>query len=107
MPAFVPFVELAALVYVLFTTLKYAIAGDFKSVLSQVVVWVSGVAVVALFAHSDWASDVVVGTQTLNHLNFFSQIIVGAVVGSAASVGHTAIKALDNTQSAEVPKLLS
>lgn len=98
--------SLAALVWKFTSTLKYASAGDFKNVLTQVIPWVAGILAVMLAAQADVAAGMVVfGDQVLGHLDGWSQVLAGLSLGSAASVGYDVKKAVDHTDSAAEPPL--
>ena len=104
---FVPLVVLSALVKKLIDTVKYAAAGDLNAVSTQILTWLSGIAVVAVAAHSDIAQTLAVNGFTLGSLNGWSQVLVGVNLASTASVGWDVIKAVDASNSAVVPNLLS
>lgn len=88
MEAFVPMVAAAALAYAGFNLIKLALAGETKSVVTQLASWVVAVAVVFLLKESDFASAVAVGDAwTLDGLNVWSTILVGL---SVAGVGNFA-----------------
>lgn len=99
-------VSLAALVWKFTSTLKYASAGDFKNVLTQVIPWVGGVLAVLLAAQADVGQSVTVfGDMTLASLDGWSQILAGISLGSAASAAYDVKKAVDNTDSSAEPPL--
>ncbi len=103
---FVPIVLLGALVYKFTDFLKFLKAGDWNAVGTQLVVWVSGIAAIALFAHSSFAADIpVMGSMTLASLGFAEQVIVGLSASSLFSAANDAKKAIDGTDSAKTPSL--
>jgi hypothetical protein len=86
--------------------LRYLKAGDWNGVVTQLGAWAFGFIVVFVVAHSDLAGVADFAGFTFDKLNIWSQVIAGVSVGSAASLTKDAIKASDNTDSAQVPKLL-
>lgn len=100
-------VALLALVKKSVDVVRYLSAKDLNGVVTQVVTWALGVAVVQLVARTVWASQVIVSSIPLTHLNLWSQVFVGLTIGSTSSVVHDAVRAVDNTDSAQVPALLS
>lgn len=88
MESFVPLIAAAALSYAAFNLVKMALAGETKSVLTQLASWIIAVAVVFLLQASDFASSVAVGDQwSLDTLNVWSTILVGL---SVAGLGNFA-----------------
>lgn len=88
METFVPMVAVAALIYAASNLLKLAIAGEFKSVITQLASWLIGVGAVFLLQASDFAPAVAVGDAwTLDGLNAWSTVLVGLTL---AGVGNFA-----------------
>ena len=79
---------------------------DTSAVLTQILAWAAGIAVVFIGANVDVASGIEVANQSLDQLSLWSQIVLGTVVGSLGSLGKDALKALDNSQSEAAPKLV-
>lgn len=104
---FVPFVVLLALVKKIVDFFKMASGGDMNGAVTQLVAWGAGVAAVMLFAQSDWADGIQVADHALSTLNAWSQFIVGMTIASSAGVVTDTIKAIDNTDSAGFPPLLT
>lgn len=103
---FIPLAVLGALVYKFTDFLKYLKAGDWNAVGTQLVVWVAGVAAVALFAHSAFAGNIpVFGDLTLATTAFAEQIIIGLSASSLFSAAYDAKKAIDGSDSAKTPSL--
>lgn len=100
---FVPLLVAIALVKKLLDVVRYALADDWRNVATQVIAWVAGVAVIMLFAASDWAAGFQVGSLALANMNLASQVLAGFALASTASLAVDAIKAIDNSQSAAVP----
>lgn len=103
---FVPAVAMLALVLKVVDFLRYAKAGDLNGVVTQLIVWISGVAVLLLVAQTTWASTISVSGVTLSHLSFWSVVFAGFTVSSGASLVKDTLKAVDNTNSAALPTLL-
>ncbi len=79
---------------------------DTSAVLTQLLAWAAGIAVVFIGANVDVAGTIEIANQTLDQLSLWSQVVLGVVVGSLGSVGKDALKALDNHQSEAAPKLV-
>jgi hypothetical protein len=103
---FVPIVVLLATVKKIVDLMRYARGGDYNGVITQLVVWAAGVAVVALAANTVWADGIVFGDTRLAGLNLASQVLAGIALGSAASLTQDAFKAVDNSQSEAKPPLV-
>ncbi len=80
--------------------------GGANGVITQLVAWAAGFLLVALVAHTPWAASIAFGDVPLAGLAIAGQILVGIAVGSTVSAGVDVVKAVDNTQSAEVPPLV-
>lgn len=88
MESFVPLVAASAFAYAAFNLVKIALAGQTKSVLTQLASWVIAVGVVFLLKESDFAASVAVGDSwSLDTLNVWSTILVGL---SVAGIGNFA-----------------
>ena len=103
---FVPLLALGTLVKKLIDFLAYVTNGYYRKALSQVVVWVAGVVVVALYAQTDWAEGIIFAGRTLADMNFATQVAVGLGIGSAASVGTDLLKSVDNNDTQRTPSLI-
>lgn len=105
---FVPLVALLGLVYAGINFLKYLTNKQWNAVITQLIVWVVGVLFAWLFGESDFGGAITVGDtgQTLATLNFASLVLVGMVVGSAATVAYDVKSAIDRNDSAVTPKLI-
>jgi hypothetical protein len=79
---------------------------DMSAVLTQLLAWVSGIVVVWLSAHVDFASAVEVANISLDQMGLWTQAALGVLLGSGASVFQDALKSVDNSQSEAKPKLL-
>lgn len=104
---FVPMAVFAAMVLKLTDLLKFAKNRDVNGVATIALAWVAGFVVALLFAQSAWAKGIVFGDQTLAGLNLASLVIIGFAASSVGGVLFDFKKALDGTDSAAVPSLLS
>ncbi len=100
---FAPMLAAIALIWKIVDIVKYARARNGEAVVTQLGVWIAGVAVVLLLAATDFASGIDVADYSLDKLNIASLILLGLSIGSSASVAVDIKKAVDNTDSAAVP----
>lgn len=103
---FVPLLVILATVKKIVDLARYVKAGDANGIVTQLLAWVAGSAVIALAAHTPWAAGLEFGGVALATLNIPAQIFVGIAVGSAGSLATDALKAADNSQSAALPPLV-
>lgn len=103
---FVPLVAMAALVMAVINELKFLTNKKWSDALTQLCVWVAGVLVVTLAAHSDFANGITVADMPLGALNFWSLVFVGLQAGSFATAFVEVKKALDGGDSARKPPLV-
>ena len=103
---FIPMLVLLATVKKVIDFVRYAKAGDVNGIVVQLLAWLSGVALVALAAHTAWSQQLEFGGITLHGMGFASQVLAGIALGSAASLAQDALRAADNSQSAAVPALI-
>lgn len=106
METFLPAVALVALTKKVIDFLAMIRVGDWRAVATQVCVWAGAVGVLFLAAQTDWAGAIQLGDSTLDGLNGWSLVFAGMALGSTASVVHDTTKAIDDKQSAALPKLL-
>jgi zinc transporter ZupT len=85
---------------------KAAVARDANALATIVVGWVAGVVAVLAFAHTQWASEIKIGEQTLAGLSAWSQVVFGLVATSVAGYLYDVKKAVDRTDSASSNRLL-
>ncbi len=104
---FAPLAFLGALVYKIIDFFKYVRARDWNASGTQIITWLGGILAISLFAHSDFAGGIDLGGQSLGSLNFASQVIVGMSATSLFSAFYDAKRALDNTDSAKTPALIT
>jgi hypothetical protein len=111
---FLPIAAMAILTVKLIDFLRYARAvadpatraTGINGVVTQLMAWTAGVAVMLLVSHTAWAGEVLLGSYPLSKLGFWSFVFYGM---STASVGSLAVdfkKALDSSQSAVIPALV-
>lgn len=104
---FVPLALLGALVYKFVDFLKFVKVKDWNAAGTQVVAWISGIVAITLFANSDFAAGIDLSGLSLESLNFVSQVIVGLSATSLFSSFYDIKRAIDNTDSARTPALIS
>jgi hypothetical protein len=104
---FLPMAAMLSLVIAVINFLKYIRAKDTNGWVTQLIVWVAGVAVVLLTAQTDFADGIPVGDQNLAVLNAWSLILVGLSIASAGSFAVEIKKAIDNGDSAVKPNLVN
>lgn len=88
---FVPLAVASTMVWKLSSFAKFVIAGETNKAVTQLVVWVIGVAVAFLLAASDFAEEIAVGGHSLGSLNGAAVILFGFALGSVAAVGYDAL----------------
>lgn len=96
---------LAALVVKVTSASKYVSAGDFKSLGTQVFVWLVGVGAAFLAVNADAMSNIDVNGVTLGSLDSASTVLFGLGLSSLASFAKDTTKALDSSDSAAEPAL--
>lgn len=104
---FVPLVAALALTWKIVDFIKQLRVRDWNAAVTQAAVWVAGVLVIWLLAGTDFASGVKIGNMVLSHLNAASLVLVGLSVGASGSVAYDFKRALDGSDSAAQPALLS
>lgn len=104
---FIPLVVLTALIKKVMDTLKYGLAGDVNAVVTQLVAWATGIGVAFLAANTDWGDAINVNGDPMSLLNGWSLALIGVNLASTAGLAWDAIKAIDNSNSAAVPNLMS
>lgn len=104
---FAPLALLGALVYKFVDFLKFVKVKDWNSSGTQAVAWLAGVLAITLFANSDFSTGIDFGGRSLASLNFVSQVVIGLSATSLFSAFYDVKRALDNTDSAKTPPLIS
>jgi hypothetical protein len=104
---FIPLVQMAVLVFAIINFLKAVKAKDANASLTQIIVWIAGVAVVFLAAQTDFAEGIMIGDQALTALNVWSLLFIGLTISSLATFGTEVKKALDVSDSARTPNLVT
>ncbi len=104
---FAPIALLGALVYKFVDFLKFVKVGDWNSAGTQAVAWLAGILAITLFANSDFSTGIEFGGQSLASLNFVSQVVIGLSATSLFSAFYDVKRALDNSDSAKTPPLIS
>jgi hypothetical protein len=79
-----------------------------SGVLTQVLVWLGAIAVVFLYGASDLGTFPIPGTELmLEDAGVWTKVILGLAIGSASSVLVDAKQAIDSSDTATKPPLLS
>jgi hypothetical protein len=104
---FIPLVQMAVLVFAIINFLKAVRNKDANGYLTQIIVWIAGVAVVFLAAQTDFAEGISIGDQTLTTLNVWSLLFIGLTISSLATFGTEVKKALDGSDSAATKPLVT
>lgn len=107
MAAFVTTAGSLSLVKALVDFAKYVRAKDHNGYLTQLFVWVAGILVMLLLRVSDFAAGVDVGGVSLQHAAWGTIILGGLGLGSTAMLTNDFKQALDRTDSAVKPPLIS
>ena len=103
---FVPAIAMMALIWKSVDLIKSLKAGATNQVVSIILTWVVSVAVVLLYAQTQWADGIAVADRALSDLNIWSQIVVGLNIAGGAGALYDLKKSIDNTDSAATPRLL-
>lgn len=101
---FLPLAAAVALIWKVVDFARFIRAKDVDSSLTQAVVWVVGTAVTFLLAGTDWAGGIVLGDVALGLMSWQSLLLVGLSLGSTASALVDFKTAIDNTDSAAIPR---
>lgn len=104
---FVPLAAAVALIWKIVDFAKQVRVRDWDSVVTQAVTWGAGVAVGFILAHSDFGSSVPIAGTNLGHMNSWSVVLVGLTIASTGSVAYDYKRALDRSDSAAMPSLVS
>lgn len=107
METFITSAGALGLVKALVDFVKYVRARDTNGWVTQLAVWLSGIGVVLLLKVSDFADTFTVGTITLENANAGTQILAGLGLGSAAMLANEFKQAIDRTDTAVKPDLVS
>lgn len=104
---FVPVLAMAALVVAIINFIKFIKAGDGNGIATQLAVWVAGVVVLFIAAQTDFASGISIGDMEIDQMNAWTLVFVGLTLGSVGTLANDIKKALDNSDSAVKPPLIS
>lgn len=88
---FVPILVLLATVKKVVDFVRQARDRDYVGIVTQLVAWAAGFAVIALAAHTTWADGIMIGDLPLARMGLASQLLAGIALGSTASLAHDAI----------------
>lgn len=104
---FVPLLATAALVLKLIDFLKLLRVVDVDAIVAQLAAWVAGVSCLFLLGATDYAGGVHIGDLALSDLNGWSKVLAGLTLGATASLIYDGKRALDRSDSAAMPSLVS
>lgn len=104
---FAPMVALGIVALTLTNLVKYLRARNWNGVLTLLAAWAVGAGTLWLFGATAWAHGVTINGTSLDKLASLDKVVAGLVVASLGSFGFDIQKALDHTQSAATPQLLS
>lgn len=104
---FVPVAVASAFVYTLVNLAKWARARDWSSVVTQLTAWVGGVLIAWVLSQSSFGEAVGQSIGLDGPANLFDIVLIGLAFGAGASVIADGRKAIDRTDSAVTPNLLS
>ncbi len=105
MPDLTQLVALGSVAYTVVNFIRYALVTNWSSVFSQILAWATGVIMTFVVAHTDLAPAFTFGTKNLGQISGASQFLVGLAAASSIGIVYQFTKAIDSTQSAEVPSL--
>lgn len=107
MDTFITSAGMLALVKAIVDFIKYIRARDTNGWVTQLVVWLAGIGVVWLMSVSDYADTMDVGGILLTDAVAATIVLAGLGLGSAAMLANDFKKALDRSDSAIKPDLVS
>jgi len=103
---FIASAMLIGLVYAFVDFLKALTNKDKNAAVTQLIAWAAGVGGVFIAGASQFASEIKIGSHSLETLNGPTKLFVGLMIASAAKVVFDVKKSLDGSDSAVQPKLL-
>lgn len=103
---FAPAAAMVTLVISIINFIKFIKSKDTNAVVTQLAVWIAGVLVINLVAHSDFGKTLKAGDYVLGNLNGWSLLFVGLSVGSVALFANDLKKAVDSSDTAKKPPLV-
>jgi hypothetical protein len=104
---FAPLAVAIALMWKVVDFVKLLRVRDWNGVVTQAAVWGAGVGTTFLLAHTDFSSGIKIADLPLASLNASTLVLLGLSLGSTASVLYDGKRALDRSDSAAMPGLLS
>jgi hypothetical protein len=91
-----PIVLVGSLVYAFIQFMKDLTNRNMNAVITQLSVWVAGVAAITLAAATDYADAVNIGDKTLADLSTWSLVFIGLLASSLFSVVHDVTRTIGN-----------
>jgi hypothetical protein len=104
---FVPLAATIALLWKIVDFAKLVRVRDVNAVVTQAVTWAAGVGLTFLLAGTDFADGIKIGDMHLGHVNASSLVLIGLSLASSTSVAYDFKRALDRTDSAAMPSLVT
>jgi len=100
-------VALGTLVFTFVNFLTYLRSKNWNGAFTQLIAWVAGIVGIVIAAHSQYASQITLGTQKLASASGWTQVFLGLIATSLLSTFNELKKAIDRTDSAKKAPLLS
>lgn len=97
---------MVALIWKTVDLIKSAKAGDINGALTVLLAWAVAVGAVFLYAQTDWADGISIGTTVLSSLNGWSLLAAGLALGSGAGAAVDIKQAIDSSDSNVKPHLI-
>jgi hypothetical protein len=105
MNPFIPAIAFTALVAKFIDWLKMITQKEWNAVITQVIVWVSGIGALFLVGQTQWAKAVDIGATSIAHMGGWDKVFVGLAMGSAASWVTDAFASLNKTNTGVMRKM--
>lgn len=78
-----------------------------SGLVTQLIAWAGGVAAITIAAHTQFAPDIQFGTLALNNMDGWTLVFTGLIASSLLSTFNQLKKAIDPSDSARMPSLLT
>ena len=98
--SFTPLVGVGTLVFTFVNFLTYVKSKNMNGAVTQGIAWASGIAGILIAAHTQFASQIKFGTQTLSDMDWQTQVFLGLIATSILSTVNEVKKAIDNKDTA-------
>ena len=104
-PDLTEIIALGSVTFTLVNFLRFALATDWSSMISQLLAWLAGILSSIVVAHTDLGDLIGFGATPISQLSVFSQILLGLAAASSISLVYQFKQAIDKNDSAVVPSL--